>query len=312
MTGKAGTASAFVLAAMSALAPRSASAYVREVTSTGMPVVWKNPCITMHLFLGDPPPMLTADQFLQAGVLAASVWSQPYLACSDIRLSVAPELEPTADVGYDRKNVIAFRRQAWCASSSPSADASSATCYSHSALAVTTLFKNKNTGELLDADIVFNAVDFGWGDLVAFPDPGPGTIVDFQNALTHELGHVIGLDHSCYAPSDNQPRLMDNTGQPAIDCSSPSLPASIADSTMYPSVSLKDTLRRDLSPDDQQGVCDIYPYLHAACPPDNAEGGCSTLANRPLDSRARCLTVATVGLLSALLVLFHRRRARRI
>jgi hypothetical protein len=299
-----------LLGAVGTLLPGAASAYVREVTSIGLPLAWKSPCVTMHLLLGDPPAVLTADQFLQAATLGASVWSQPALACSDIRLSMVAEPDATADVGYDRQNIIAFRRQNWCGKASSTADDPS--CYPHSALAVTTLFKNKNTGEILDADIAFNAVDYTWGDIVGMPQLVAGDTVDFQNALTHELGHVIGLDHSCYAPADLQGRLLDNTGSPALDCyNNPSLPASIADSTMYPSVSLRDTARRDLAPDDEQGVCEIYPYVHAECPaPTRVEtGGCSTLAPGPIGDRATSLgTLATAALAGGLLAWMVRRR----
>jgi hypothetical protein len=310
-----------------AIAPRPASAYVREVTSIGIPVAWKNPCVAMHLFLGDPPPVLTADQFLQAGVLAASVWSQPALACSDIRLGVLSEPEPTSEIGHDGRNIIAFRREAWCSAAFANANPDGNTCYPSSALAITTIFKNRDTGEILDTDILFNAVNYAWGDLVALPNQTAGTTVDFQNALTHELGHVIGLDHSCYTPNDGGPRLLDNTGQPAIDCVSPSLPASVAESMMYPSVSPKDTPKRDLSPDDQQGVCEIYPFQHDVCPAADGDGGsstpgnqhaggCSTLADQhsafPTHAGGRRVTVAILGLLTAWLVLVRRRRVPRI
>jgi hypothetical protein len=292
------------------LTPRSASAYVREVTTIGMPVAWKSPCISMHLFLGNPPQVLTADQVLQAGQQAASVWSQPTLACTDLRLMILSAERSTADVLYDHRNIISFRRENWCSQDSPTAKDN--TCYPSAALAMTTFFKNRDTGEMLDADIVFNAVNYTWGDLVAFPDRTAGATADFQNALTHELGHVIGLDHACYAPADNQPRLLDNTGQPEVDCDSSSLPASVASSTMYPSVSLIDTQRRVLSPDDQQGACDIYPYANATCPQAQTDGGCSTLPSRSagLGSGDCCLVLAAVSL--ALLTRSRRRCPRRI
>lgn len=302
-----------VVSALCAALPSEASAYVREVTSTGIPLSWKSPCVSMHIFLGDTPPVLSSDQYFAAATVGAESWSQPSLACSDVRLSIVPEADANADVGRDNRNIIAFRRQAWCASASPTATPDTSTCYPASALAVTTLFKNKNTGEILDADIVFNAVNYTWGDLVAAPDSATGTTVDFQNALTHELGHVVGLDHSCYAPADEQPRQLDDTGAPEPDCyGNPFLPNAIYESTMYPSVSLSDTQRRDLSADDQQGVCSIYPYAHESCPIPIEGGGCATIAGAFPAGHGRSTTAfLTTGIAAALLGLISRRRTNR-
>jgi hypothetical protein len=301
------TASASVLVvALCAMTPSTASAYVRETTSTGIPLAWRNPQVSMHIFLGDTPPVLTAAQFLEAATLSGQVWGRPFLACSALRLSTTAEPDASADVAYDKRNIIAFRKEAWCAEAAPDTSSDPATCYPHAALAVTTLFKNKNTGDILDADIAFNAVDYTWGDKVALPQLETGNTVDFQNALTHELGHVAGLDHSCYAPADNQPRQLDNTGSPEVDCyNNPSLPDSIAGSTMYPSVSLGDTERRDLAPDDQQGICDIYPTT----PSDGC--GCATLGRHSSPGMTPSLSAAlTAGALVALLMFVLRRRTR--
>src|SRR5512135_2465730 len=48
-----------------------AHAYVRAVTELGVPVWWRSPCIAMDIYLGSPPPTLTADQYWDASLLAA-------------------------------------------------------------------------------------------------------------------------------------------------------------------------------------------------------------------------------------------------
>jgi len=295
-----------------AVLPRSAQAYVREVTKSGVPVAWSYPCVTMQIYLGSAPPVLTADAFIAASTQAAAVWSYPMLACTDIRLTMVAEAQASADVGKDNKNVIVFRQDTWCLQPTPVDDAGvpQPVCFPSSALAVTTIFKNSKTGEILDADIEFNAVDYTWGDLVGQPSLGVSTTADFQNALTHELGHVLGLDHNCYAESDGQNRLNDNTGAPEVNCyGNPPPPDAVVSATMYPSVLLGDTLRRNLSSDDELGVCDIYPHRHDVCPAPPADSGCSMVATATSDRPQTVLLWTTLGLLIAALA-FLRRRLR--
>jgi hypothetical protein len=286
----------------------SAWGYVREVTKSGVPISWKNPCIDLRLHLGSAPASL---EFLTPATQAAAAWSHPQVSGTDIRLSVTPQADGSADVGHDGQNLIVFRSVVWCREPAITDDAgaSEPECYPPNVLAVTSLFKNAKTGEILDADIEFNGVNYTWGDLVAQPELATANTADFQNALTHELGHVIGLDHNCYTASDGQPRLNDDTGAPAVDCYGGSaLPEAITQATMYPSVALSDTARRTLSPDDELGVSEIYPYRHETCP-SPSEGGCSTAAPGPASRgwwQAAALTC--VALLLSLALGRRRRR----
>lgn len=61
------------------------------------------------------------------------------------------------------------------------------------ALALTLLWHNPQTGEILDVDMEFHAGAGNFGDC---DQPcGDGTI-DLLNAVTHEAGHVLGLGHT--------------------------------------------------------------------------------------------------------------------
>ena len=290
--------------------------YVREVTKTGVPIAWRNPCIELHLYSGSAPTTTNVD-LLAATAQAAAAWSYPQVAGTDIRLSVIAEPEFSAGVGKDDRNVIVFRTTSWCRAPSPVDDAGvpAAECYPSSVLAVTTLFKNTSTGEILDTDIELNGVNYAWGDLVATPGLAGSNTADFQNAVTHELGHVVGLDHNCYNASEGKPRLVDNTGTPELDCSDgAALPELVTQATMFPSVVIADTTRRTLSADDEQGVSEIYPHVHEVCPspspsPSPAQGGCNLAPPTPGTGGWPQLATLACAALFAILATSRRRLA---
>jgi hypothetical protein len=175
-------------------------------------------------------------------------------------------------------------------------------------MAVTTVFKNNSTGEIVDADMEINAVNFAWADLVLHPELANGNTADFQNTLTHELGHVIGLAHNCYSSNDGMPRLTDNRGNLEIDCGGTDVPATVTDVTMYPVVSMYDTNRRTLSPDDEQASCDLYPSGQAACACFSS-AGCSVAGQTPASS-IRVWAVVLAGCLVLAFAAIARRRSR--
>ena len=314
-----------VVSSLVMLSAGGARAYVRNVTSKGVPISWLTPCVSMYLYSGSPPPFMTAVQLFEASREAAATWSYPAVPATDLHLSVIAETQAPAEIGYDHRNVIVFRQDSWCryggtpqntSSSDPSlpSDTTDTTCYSPSALAITSIFKNATTGEIVDADIELNAVYFSWSDRLANPVMAPtAPVADFQNTLTHELGHVVGLDHVCFSASDNHERLTDNTGAPEVDCyGSTPLPSSMTEATMYPSVELSDTSRRTLSPDDEQGVRDIYPRRQAACPVLIASG-CSFVqaASAAATPAGRYESLTARGLVFVALVLSRRYKKRR-
>jgi hypothetical protein len=312
---------AFAMAGIMLGLPGLASAYVRTKTTTGVPTAWKSPCVTMEFALGAFPAQLDAAGYLDAARQGGVAWTQASLdgsnRCSNVVLGVESTPDVAGPVGKDSHNRIIFRQTEWCRDPAPTNG--EARCYDASALAITTVFQLKNSGEILDTDIEVNGVNFTWVDFVGQPESYQSH--DFQGAITHELGHVLGLDHTCYIPAYLKdgtpvPRPVDNTGNPIPNCGSDNPPL-ITDATMYVSVSSPATevSLRSLSPDDVQGVCDIYPFSPSfVCgtpptsdpnTPSSGSSGCSLAASRGPGSVA--VVLALVGLAMHL----RRRRRRR-
>ncbi len=92
-------------------------------------------------------------------------------------------------------------------------------------------------GRTTDSDIEFNSVHHTWDE------GGVGSSTDLQSVATHEIGHLLGLDHSEY-PS----------------------------AVMYYAYS-GGTAQRRLTDDDIAGICSLYP---------TGDGGCTTEAECPV------------------------------
>jgi len=203
--------------------------------------------------------------------LAADTWNRAALTCdSPLELSVG---EPQAgEVGYDRVNRVVFREDRWCApidcdhycgakEDCPGGEE----CHDPGAAALTTLCFNLATGEILDADLEVNGVDFSISDNGLSLAPGR-PLMDLGNTLTHEIGHVLGLDHTCWNPPDPPWQPVDDEGNPVPRCTDVgALTPEIAEATMYPYQGNGETDKRTLEADDVEGLCAIYPEKGCSC-----------------------------------------------
>lgn len=220
-------------------------------------MAWDANCLAMTISTGKPPAGLGAGVFLKAASAAAAAWSHDAVSCNALRITVQGDDQTKATVANDGKNRVMFRQDVWC-KNGVAKPVKPGDCYGAEALAMTTVWANPSSGEIRDADVEVNALHFRWADLVA---GGPERVgaQDLQNALTHEFGHFIGLDHSCYSGASAGPRPIDHTGQPAIDCGAAT--EEQRKSSMFPAVRPGDIQRRTLSTDDKLGACDLYPQV---------------------------------------------------
>lgn len=123
---------------------------------------------------------------------------------------------PALGVGRDGMNVISFAD-----GSTPLGSTTIAATFS--------FFKSGSGGTITDeADIIFNTTAF------SFSTSGESGKYDIQSVLTHEVGHLLGLDHSA-----------------------------LVSSVMAPFAALSVIAQRTLMYDDMAGIAEIYPNAAA-------------------------------------------------
>jgi hypothetical protein len=191
-------------------------------------------------------------------------WTDRTSACSYLQLMVDA---PVSNVGakLDGTNLITFLSDRWGRTVngtfmpySPEAPAQTIITFGDDP-------SRPEYATILDADVELNNVNyhFGVAEMAGACAPGtcprgPGCVMDLQNTLVHELGHLMGLDHTCYdgvAPV----RPKDGNGQPIPSCGVGGLSPAIIDATMYNYTDCNETKKRSPEADDVAGICALYP-----------------------------------------------------
>ncbi len=321
-----GVASVLFALAMISL-PRTAAAFCRMTTEggaqigdaacveRGAPFFWANPCLSYAIDQNGSQWMELSD--VQAAIdLSFEAWENvdcgngqpPNLVFAPLESSSCRRAEYNCSGNV---NTIAFL-DPWkdeCSGlNEPGYDAQ--------AFAVTIVWHNTTTGEILDADMMINdklATRFSaGGPYDDCPDTGcTGNFADLRSIVTHEAGHFIGIGH-CNPIDENDPN------DPCVQA------------TMYSTAERDSVEKRTLAPDDMDAVCTIYPpgNLSQQCDwtpkggleldcestactdgPCNANGGSSggcSATGSPSDAPWALILAAMVGLTAR-----RRRRALR-
>jgi hypothetical protein len=137
-------------------------------------------------------------------------------------------------------------------------------------VALTVLTYDRNSGEIRDADVLLD----DWShDFCVAPDCG-GSRYDLEGTLTHELGHLLGLDHSTNP-----------------------------EATMFAGAAPGETAKRSLDVDDVTGICTAYRTSCNDCADANSSSTCQAAA-----SRSGWLALASLGLLLGVWAVIRRAR----
>ena len=223
---------AVVLAAVAVLIATSKGAAFRtaselpELAGASSPVRWEQ--YEIPFLMDTEGTELTSGQLVVSSQLAFQAWTRE--PCLERMVSVSTG-RPLAPASGDGINSISFSRRA--GELDPG-------------LAGRTELVYEQQGErwsIVEADIV---LDSGLLTISAGTD-GPS----FESALAHELGHALGLLHSCG----------ENGAPPCADAPSTSImSASFADSAPT------------LNEDDRAGICYLYAGTNPSSPPRDDSG----------------------------------------
>lgn len=285
--------------------------YVRATTDGGTPLYWVSSCVYL-VYDSDGTSHVADEQEFAVMDEVLAHWRDAVQGCSYIDFVV--EERSSTEVGFDGVNVVKFREDTWCR---PSEDGEGLDCHPNDAAGITTLFFVNNPeddryGEIIDADIELNGAErFAISVDGISAGPQERCLSDLANTFTHEVGHLLGLDHTCRFPSEPPPYRRDHTGDEVPLCSS-TLPGEILDTTMYPSQVCGETKKSTVEPDDIDAICAIYAQAEdpGRCAPVDIPRKRSwcTVAPGSSDSRGRAGAVLVL-LACAVTLLWRARRS---
>jgi MYXO-CTERM domain-containing protein len=156
--------------------------------------------------------------------------------------------------------------------------------YETGAVAKTQLAFSLDTGDIVDADTIYNSAEYSLA-----LDPMAADDIDLEAVMTHEIGHVLGLAHSD-APGATMQKETKGFATAAL---------------------------KTLEPDDMAGICAIYPPASQKKPtsatPSDATGGDSSTSSSSgcsMGPRAPTSSVELAALAVAAAAVLRRRQKR--
>ena len=246
-----------------AVTPGTAQYGVVHTASSKRPVWRASACGQVHY----GPSISDAQAAVIDSALAA--WTAAADGCGPLSLARGSERPgPVAD-GLDSIHILTGR---WCR---PATATEPELCFDPNATGVTRLrfvddpFADDD-GRIIEADIFLNGVNYQ----LAVVDPArASTAIDLPSVVTHELGHLLGLSHSCATETEAWP--IDHAGNAVPACEGLGSTSPAAGSTMFYRLAPGETGQRTLEAVDRVAACSLA--RGTACEIDVTGGtGCST------------------------------------
>ena len=263
-----------LITAALAQAPVSSAPYARSHVDAGdlnSPVLYWTATSVRWNPSAAGNPVNAGDSEFAAMRRSFASWNEVLGACGNFSL-VEGDALARRDVGYredpnENVNLVLFRTES-CSGRVPTSAACRADnscgnvydCWDYDArtIGLTTTTYDVKTGIVYDSDIELNAASFEFttadgaacgADAIRQDCVG----YDVENTLTHEVGHLVGLDHT--------------TAQ---------------GSTMNPRAPAGETSKRTIDPGSRAFICEVYPKGGASVgsfipqpPPTGSQGGCA-------------------------------------
>ncbi|MFT7582240.1 MAG: hypothetical protein ACI9MR_003922 [Myxococcota bacterium] len=221
-----------------------ATAYDWKTTTDGEPLRWFVSEITFEV--GDVAPMgVDSDALPGLFEEAFAEWAKapcrlPTVTYVGRSMATRPTTPEFVSETTDNVMVVLVGNADWASTMRPNSE-----------IAITLLAHDKVSGQIVDADIAFNAARHTFSTEL----PTPAGSVDLQSVILHEVGHFFGMDHS-----------------------------SVGDAVMLANYSTGGA-RRTLTQDDLDGLCALYetvaPCVYDGC--DDGDAGTTDVCDPVLD-----------------------------